>query len=435
MATNQIALITKFSTEAWDKVYMQEAVTSVLDANKDLVKFTGAKTVKIGKWMNGGLHNYYRNNSGDPRVNAPQGNFVGAAGFGYKSSAARLIWEEFTLKQDRGAAFEIEYFDNEESGGNLVGTGVAEISRTTIVPEVDAYALSTIAGYTNAQLENKVAKNIVLQNAGDNQDTPISALNKGILYLKKHQVELKDQIAFCSCDFMNALRETQEGGVVKPLLQSDLGKEKNTTFEITNYMGITLIEVEPNRLRTNIQLIDSDDGGYYWPTAADVAANSGTPFEGMAASEEINFLIVSKEAVTHVVKYEKIKIISGDLNLAGRGFDGYTIYARIYHDVFVPDNKRVGIYCNTTYTEVVAPEAKVSITLDEDNRIDSIVTIPGNKMYLVGTSTDTGADIGSTLTNFSLANVGDKVAAETTYFAIEYTSRKVVAKQTVKPIA
>ena len=60
---NNIELITKFSHKAWDTVYRQESVISLLDTNKELVKFTGAKTVKIAKWQNGGLQDYYGKNS------------------------------------------------------------------------------------------------------------------------------------------------------------------------------------------------------------------------------------------------------------------------------------------------------------------------------------------------------------------------------------
>lgn len=116
---NNIDLITKYSVKAWDTVYKQEAVTSMLDSNDLMVEFTGAKTVKIGKPQTGGLHNYYRNNNtnqyGDTRIDygmdeaATLGasSFAGAADFGYRKSNARLTWEEFTLKQDRAAAFEI----------------------------------------------------------------------------------------------------------------------------------------------------------------------------------------------------------------------------------------------------------------------------------------------------------------------------------------
>lgn len=133
MAQNNIALIEKYSTKAWDTVYKQESMSALLDASNSLmVQFEGAKTVKIAKWQNGGLHDYYRN-SEDHNVDAS--NFVNQAGYGYQKSGVRLIWEEFTMKCDRAAAFHIEKFDNEESGGQLVGLGVAEISRTTIVPK------------------------------------------------------------------------------------------------------------------------------------------------------------------------------------------------------------------------------------------------------------------------------------------------------------
>lgn len=135
---NNIELITKYSPKAWDTVYKQEAMISLLDAtNPAYIQFTGAKTVRIAKWQNGGLHDYYRNNAGDDRVlggNAADTDFLNNDGFGYQRSAARLVWEEFTLKCDRAAAYQIELFDNEESGEQLVGLGVSEISRTTIVP-------------------------------------------------------------------------------------------------------------------------------------------------------------------------------------------------------------------------------------------------------------------------------------------------------------
>lgn len=420
MPNNNIALITKYSPDAWDKVYKQEAVTSVLDANKGMVQFTGAKTVKIAKFSNGGLFNYYRNNDGslidESRVATPSGSFVGAADFGYRPSAMKLVWEEFTLRQDRAAAFQIEEFDNEESGGNLVASGVTEIARTTLVPEVDAYCLSTIAGYTNANLGNLVAENIVIGTASTKQANPVAALDAGITYLKKQQVPLNDQIAFCSCDFMSALRQTSENGIVKPLLQSELGKDVDTTFEITKFMGIKLIEVEPNRLRTNISLLDTGMGGYTW--------GSG--------SKQINFLIVSKSAVMHIVKYEKTKVISGEANLAGRGFDGYTVFTRIYHDVFVPDNKRVGIYCSVAYSDIAAPGVKLDILLNAKSDIESITYTPGNMLYFVGISSDATQTVGTTLTNFTPVAEGYHVTETTTFLAVD-SSKKVVATQTVTP--
>ena len=371
-ASNSIALITKYSPEAWDTVYKQESMSSLLDANPKLVRFVGAKTVKIGKWQNGGMHDYYRNNVGDPRVlyngmagsaaNTIDGNaaalggqdaFVGNLGFGYQRSNARLEWEEFTLRCDRAAAFNIEKFDNEESGEELVGLGVTEISRTAIVPEVDAYCFSTIASYCSTALGNLVVEDITT--------TPLAKLNDCFLYFSNHEVPIKDQIVFCSPAFMKSLRETNE--VTKFLGQTDFSKD--VSFTITSYEGRKLVEVSPERFRTDIQLFGNE--GYAWKST----------------SKPINFLAVSKEAVAHVVKYQKVRVIGDDLNLAGNGFDGYTVYARIYHDVFVPDNKRIGLYCSVASTNSFAGRA-VEVEADANRVVTKLGYLPADKMVLFG---------------------------------------------------
>lgn len=399
---NNIELITKFSPKAWDTVYRQESVISLLDTNKELVKFTGAKTVKIAKWQNGGLQDYYRNNIGDDRVLAPSAsgdyNFVGASGFGYQRSATRLVWEEFTMKCDRAAAFQIEKFDNEESGEELVGLGVSEISRTTIVPEVDAYALSTIASFTSESLGNRVVEDIT--------DKPLSKLNAAFTWMAEHEVPIQDQLAYVSPAYMNLLRSTDE--VTRFMGQTDFDN-KDVKFLITKYEGRTLVEVSPERLRTNIEIFGRE--GYGWK----------------ATSKPINFLLVAKSAVTHVVKYEKVKVIGDDLNLAGNGFDGYTIYARVYHDVFVPDNKRIALYASIASTDKKAPEA-IDVRLD-GGRVEGITYHPGSKLVSYGYST-TEVTVGAEVPeDTKVLRVG--TVLEGTAYVFGYVGNKVTAVQKV----
>lgn len=413
--SNNIELITKYSPKAWDTVYKQESMSSLLDADSKLVQFTGAKTVKIAKWQNGGLHNYYRNNVGDDRVPAIPGSgtdFIGAPGFGYQKSGARLVWEEFTLRVDRAAAFLIEKFDNEESGEELVGLGVTEISRTTIVPEVDAYCFSTLASYCDAQLGNYVSENI--------SERPLAMLNAAFLYFDNHEVPIQDQIIFVSPKFLNALRQTTE--VTKFLAQTDFNN-KDIKFTITEYEGRKLVSVSPERLRTNIVL---GAEGYSWG----------------AGSMPINFLAVSKSAVAHVVKYEKVKVIGDDLNLAGNGFDGYTIYARIYHDVFVPDNKKVGLYvsvaADSTGAQNMTVADAISVKLTDAGVVTDITYFPGNKMvsygYQKGGSAITvGADVPRTIYGMKVGTAIDVTPGEssTTLYLYAYAGGKVTAVQTV----
>lgn len=390
---NSIGLITKFSTEAWDKVYKQEAVTSLLDAQEGMFQFTGAKTVKIAKLQLGGLSDYYRNNVGDDRVNGK------AEGFGYTAAGTNLSWEEFTLRWDRQAMYQIEYFDDEEAGGDVVGRVVSESSRTIIVPEVDAACLSEIADhvYDGARV-SKTYSNPV-------NDTPLADLNKALLWFEENEVPADDVIIFCSPAYMSALRNTTE--VTKFLGQEDYRDNKDVRFKITKYEGSTLVTTSPRRLRTNIVL---GKDGFSWG----------------AGSKAINFLAVAKSAVTHIVKYDKVKVISGDMNLAGNHFDGYSVFARIYHDCFIPDNKRVALYMNTVETETAAPALTLDVKV-KDGKIKSISTNPGDALVFVGTSSTTES-VGSAMTGtFKQVHVGDAVTATTTFYAID-SNKKVLAE-------
>lgn len=387
VATNSIGLITKYSPEYFDKVYKQEAVTSVFDANRESVKFMGAKTVKIGKLQLGGLGNYYRNNDQVSNKAGDQA-FYGSAGFGYQRSALNYAWEEFTLNQDRAAAFPIEYFDDEEAGGEVVGRVVTEVSRTVIVPEVDAYALSTIAekalGTATGSFTGANAK-------------PLAAINAAFEYFENNEVPAEDQVIFASPAFMKALRETDE---VKRFLGEEV-RDRGVNYKITTYEGRDIITVSPRRLHTGFHAYE---GGYEF-----------------VGGKEINFLACAKSAIYHVVKYEKVKIISGDMNLAANGFDGYTVYARIYHDVFVPDNKRVAIYVNTAESEAAETKVELHVALDANKKVKSITTIPGDVLCFVASGT---AASGS-LTSPVILHVGDVPTEDTKYYVID-SNKKII---------
>lgn len=345
---NSIELITKYSTKAWDKVYKAEALSSLLDAPEAQVQFTGAKTVKIAKFSASGLGNYYR--GADENTNGVP--------IGYARGNIGLTWEEFTLRQDRSAAYPVELFDNEETDGLALGAATTDISRTIIIPEVDAYCFSEIANHASDELGNLVDGVI---GAADNQTKPLTALNAGLLYFDEHEVPAEKQIIFASPKYMNALRNNDGGELNRYLMQSDYSKD--VKFTLTSYEGRKFAVVPPQRFKTNIKLGES---GYTYDDGE---------------SKEIDFMIVATDAILHVVKYNKVKVIGGDMNLAGQGFDGYTIFARVYHDVFVPDNKRFGIYVHTGgFSTMVEPKLDV---ITRDGKVERIVQFPGEVLTSV----------------------------------------------------
>lgn len=402
MAGNNIYLITKYSTKAFDEVYKQESVTAALDVPNAFMEFTGAKTVKIRKFQTGGLSDYSRNNNaggyGDLRIDEPSGSYYGSAGFGYKQTSAKVEWEEKTLKMDRAAAIPIEYFDNEEAGGDVVSLTASEFMRTAMVPENDAYTLSTIAA--NA---GKVVKETI------DTDKSLAALNSAFLYFEENEVPENDQIIFASPAFMKKLRETKE---LARWLGEDV-KNRKVNYRITDYEGRQIITVSPQRLHTGFKRYQ---GGYGWE-------------KGSAA---INFLAVSKSAVMHIKKFEQLKIVGGEANLSGNGFDGYTIYARMYYDVFVLDNKKYGIYASISETEEAAEVPMVKLEIETDGAetnpvITKITTTPPNMLCFVASGTDSSG----TLTSPVLAKVGDKITTKGTKFYAITSDKKIISNEVI----
>lgn len=312
MANNTIDLITKYSTKAWDKVYKAESRSSLLDTPSSNVQWTGAKTVKIAKFQAGGLKNYYRNNlSGTVNQSS-------TTPFGYQTSSVGLTWEDFTVKMDRAAQYPIELFDNEETDGLALGAATTEISRLIMVPEIDAYTFSTIASNCTDELGNLVKGTATKNNA-------LEKLNDALLYFDEHEVPAEDQIIFVSPKYMNYLRNDNTE-LARYLMQADYNKD--VKFTLTSYEGRDFVVVPPQRFRTMFTTETDSGAGYAFGTG----------------SEEINFIVCAKSAIMHVVKYNKVKVLSGDVVLAGGGFDGYMLFARVYHDVFVQDNKKYAIY-------------------------------------------------------------------------------------------
>ena len=211
--------------------------------------------------------------------------------------------------------------------------------------EVDAYCFSKLADYCSASSATiKLADGTTTKGLGNyveytggtsiTKANALEAINAAFLYMDEHEIPAEDQILFVSPKYFNYLRnDTSE--LARYLMQADY--DKNVKFTLTEYEGRQIVVVPPQRFRTAFTTVTDSGAGYafgYYDTSAGKAV----------ASKEIHFILCAKSAVMHVVKYNKVKILSGDVALAATGQDGYALYARVYHDVFVMDNKRYAIY-------------------------------------------------------------------------------------------
>lgn len=408
---NAIELITKYSTKAWDKVYKAESRSALLDGENDLVKFTGVKTVKVFKGSVSGLSNYGRVNAEHDGVFGGDGHDTGMAagkGYGYQQGDVNGTWEEFTIRCDRGVQLRVELFDDEETDGLAVGFATTEASRTQVVPEVDAYVFSEIAKNAGHISTSTIS---LSNTVGYNENGPLQALNNAFLALAEAEVPEEDQIIFCSNAFYNKLRSTNE--LVRKLDQAEYGKD--VKFTIGEYEGRKIVPVPTSRFKTGIKLLN---GGYGWD----------------ATSKAIDFIVCAKSAVIHVTKYDKVKVFSPSVV---QDFDGYKINIRVYHDVFVLDNKKPAIYVHVSGDAAGAVASATTLTYTYTAASDTISGVElapaGNTVRGLYASTASLA-IGSAVS----ADVADNKAlvmegvatglADGTYYLYGISNGMIVAK-------
>lgn len=413
MANGFVELITKYSSKAWDKTYKRESISSVLDGDKDLIRFTGAKTVKIAKVSLSGLSNYHRPNGAADGVFGGDGHDTSMSanqGYGYQQGDASLTWEEFTINCDRAVQLRIELMDDEETDGLAVATATSETTRTQVIPEVDAYVFSKVAENAGHLVTKDITPSSTL--GIGSSGNPIFELNAAFLALAEAEVPETDQIIFCSNAFYNALRNT--GEVVKTLRQTEYGE--NVKFTIGEYEGRELIAVPSNRFRTDIRLYN---GGYGWA----------------AGAKNINFIVCAKSAVYHVTKYDKVKVFNPSVV---QDFDGYKVNVRVYHDLFVPDNKKPAIYAcvsNTAYNAAQTSERTLTYTYTAaTDKLSNVAIAPAGDLVRGLYASEGDLTIGSMISDDNSTNKGivmEGVATELaadTYYLYGVENGMIVAK-------
>lgn len=252
--------------------------------------------------------------------------------------------------------------------------------------EVDAYCFTEI--FKNAGHVETGNKKITSH--GTQIYAPLAELNQAITWLGKHEVPDEKIVIFCSYDYLNALRNTEE--LTKFMQQGDYAKD--VSFKMTSYEGKKFIAVPPARFKTNFVF---GANGY----------KEGT------GCKDIDFIVMSIDSAVHVVKFQKTRILEGDVATAMSNLDGYVLLARIYHDLFVLDNKKVAIYAHTDWFEENATDAVIKKTETTIGYTKPLVTVytrgtgasvefvgwtavPGDKLGNVYYHASSGVTVGTT---------------------------------------
>lgn len=298
MPINTIAYNEKL-TAALDKAAVQKAVTGIFADNALRAKFIGAKTVLIPEVDMAALADYDRDT-------------------GFTKGPVTVSNTPFTLQMDRGRSFQIDAQDSDESGiSNLIGQVAGEFVRTKVVPEMDAYVLSKLAGLAVT----------AGQTVGSSSPDEIENLQEALLKVQEANGFGEDMVAFVDTKFYADLLNS--GHITRYLSVGDFKKGDMNT-KVQTFNGVPIIPVASDRMKTAYTFNDGTTGG-----------QEEGGFVPAAEAKNIRLLVLPRNGASLVKKTEKTRTFSPDQNLTA---DAYKVDYRIYYDVFVKNSKKPTIW-------------------------------------------------------------------------------------------
>lgn len=287
MPSNNIAFARNY-TSVIDEVYQRASVSGVLNSGRRMVRAGhNAKEILIPKISVTGLGNYTRN-------------------VGYKTGAITYEFETKTFNYDRGIRLFADVMDVEEAGVNdcFVEAG-AELQRTQVAPEADAFTFAQIASHTGVtvtpeDLSEATATNILqsLRDVTSAMDEKQVTLGSRYLFITPTLKGVLDDFSYANPTMSNRVLER----------------------------FARVIEVPQVRFYTKIDL-KSGDTEFGYAKAADGKA--------------INFMVVEKSAVIKFDKHVASRVFSPD---ELESLDSYMMKYRKYGIVELFDNKLDGVY-------------------------------------------------------------------------------------------
>lgn len=293
---NAIQTITKY-LPLLDQVYAVASASAILDTPNALVRETAdAKTVLIAQTSMSGLGDYSRAD-------------------GFVAGDLTLTWKPYTFEYDRGRTFQIDAMDDMETMGLAFGSLAGEFVRVKVTPEIDAIRFAKYA--TNAG--TKVEANLT-------NKTTVPAISAAEVDLEEKEVSLANCVIFMTPTVYGYVKDDTEH------FQRTLVPSENPNRNFGSFDEMPIAKVPQSRFYTAVNTLSGKE---------EQAAGGFAKADG---AKDINFMIVDRASVIQLVKHGKIRVFDPDTNQSA---DAYKVDYRIYHDAWVLDNKKNGIYCHT----------------------------------------------------------------------------------------
>lgn len=280
-------------TDLLDEAFKKESVTAQLSGDPAFVREgADAKTIYYPEMTTGGLGDYSRNT-------------------GYPDGGVSLVWKSAEFNYDRGTRILVDAMDDQETFNLAFGKAGAELQRTRVAPEADAFTFAKLNSLTGVQ--KPTAANL----AG--ADAFLAALLEAINAMDDEEVPDENRYLYATPALVNSL------------MAMDTYKSKEV---IAQFAQVT--KVPKSRFLSAIDLLDG--------TSQNETVGHYKPAEG---ATYLNFAIVHKPSL---IKYDKH--IANHLLAPGQHTlsDGYVLMYRKYGIVDVYENQRKGVYIHASAT-------------------------------------------------------------------------------------
>lgn len=280
-------------TDLLDEAFKKESVTAQLSGDPAFVREgADAKTIYYPEMTTGGLGDYSRNT-------------------GYPDGGVSLVWKSAEFNYDRGTRILVDAMDDQETFNLAFGKAGAELQRTRVAPEADAFTFAKLNSLNGIQ--KPTAANL----AG--ADAFLAALLEAINAMDDEEVPDENRYLYATPALVNSL------------MAMDTYKSKEV---IAQFAQVT--KVPKSRFLSAIDLLDG--------TSQNETVGHYKPAEG---ATYLNFAIVHKPSL---IKYDKH--IANHLLAPGQHTlsDGYVLMYRKYGIVDVYENQRKGVYIHASAT-------------------------------------------------------------------------------------
>ncbi|MFR1661222.1 hypothetical protein [Gallintestinimicrobium sp.] len=270
-----------------DEVYKRESVTADLTGDPAMARAgANANEIVYPQIAVTGLGDYDRNS-------------------GYTQGTVDFKWQTAKYNYDRGAKLSVDAMDNQETYNLAFGMAGAELMRTKVAPEADAFTFATLAGIDGISKGEAKA----LADAKAFLEELLLAKNK----MDDDEVPEEGRILYATANLLNGL------------MMLDTYKSK----EILSHFAIKKA-VPQGRFYTAIDLLDGKSAG-----------EEAGHYKKADAGKEINFMIIHKPAI---IKHDKHVVSNVIPASANPDADADIVKYRKYGLVDVYKNKVAGIY-------------------------------------------------------------------------------------------